>query len=818
MDFIRAKISQDIETGKYGGRVRTRFPPEPNGFLHIGHAKAICLNFGIAGEHAGGRCHLRFDDTNPDTEKAEYAEAMARDIRWLGFDWGEHLHHASDYFEQLYEHALRLVDKGRAYVDDSTEAEIRRGRGSLTQPGRNSAHRDRLPAENRDLFERMRAGEFADGSRVLRAKIDMAHPNMVMRDPVLYRIRHARHYRRGDEWPIYPLYDFAHCLSDSLEGITHSLCTLEFENNREIYDWLLEHADVPRPRPEQTEFARLALEHVVTSKRKLRPLVERGAVRGWDDPRMFTLAGLRRRGVTPEAIRKLCEMVGVTKAQSMVDLGKFEFAVRDDLERKAPRAFCVLDPLRVVLAGAPRGDAARFSAPAFPGAPGARATEVRSLAVGGELYIDRDDFSEDPPPGFRRLVPDGRVRLKYAGVICCRSVVRDGAGDVVELRCDWEGEGGDSEDGPRPRAAIHWVSAADAAPAEVRLYDRLFSVRDPAAAEDLESVLSPDSERVMARALVESGVAGARPGSRYQFERLGYFVADSEDCRADRLVFNRTVALRSSWKRDGGPKASRAGRSSAGRGAAVGGQREVLRGGGATAGGGREALYDGDAAAGGRREVLRDGGAAGDGYEARRDGGAAAGGRREVLRDGGATRRFEELTALGAGEAAALAIAKNPALDDLFRAARACYPEGGASLAAWVANEVSRLVAGAADGAARLEPEALAALAQAVDEDELSHRQGRVVLEALVEGGGSYENARKRTRLEEVGDPEAIEPVARALLAEHPAKVAAYRSGQRGLLGFFVGQVLQRTGGAADPRAASALLRAMLLDDEDSPD
>ena len=763
MDFIRAKISQDVKTGKYGGRVRTRFPPEPNGFLHIGHAKAICLNFGIAAEHPGGRCHLRLDDTNPDTEKAEYAEAMARDIRWLGFDWGEHLHHASDYFEQLYEFALRLVDKGRAYVDDSTEAEIRRDRGSLTRPGRGSAYRDRLPAENRDLFERMRAGEFPDGSRVLRARIDMAHPNMVMRDPVLYRIRHARHYRRGDEWPIYPLYDFAHCLSDSLEGITHSLCTLEFENNRQIYDWLLEHVDVPRPRPEQTEFARLALEHVVTSKRKLRPLVARGAVRGWDDPRMFTLAGLRRRGVTPAAIRKLCEMVGVTKTQSVLDLGKFEFAVRDDLERKAPRAFCVLDPVRVVLAGAPRGAEARFSAPVFPDASGTRPGDVRDLALGRALFIEREDFSEDPPPGFRRLAPGGRVRLKYAGVIRCRSVVRNDAGEVVELRCDWEGEGGDEAEGPAPRAAIHWVSAEDAVPAEVRLYDRLFSVRDPGAAEDLESVLSPCSERVMARAVVESGIAGASPGSRYQFERLGYFVADSEDSRPGRLVFNRTVALRGSWKPDGdaASRAPEARRSTAGRTATP----------------------------------VR---------------------RREVLRDAGATRRFEELTELGAGEAAALAIAKNAALDRLFREAQARYPEGGDSLAAWIANEVSHLAARKGEeGAPKLEPAALAALARAVDDDDLSHRQGRRVLKALVENGGSYEDARKRARLEEVDDPEAIEPVARALLGEHPAKAAAYRSGQHGLLGFFVGQVLQRTGGAADPRAASALLRKMLLDDED---
>ena len=377
MDFIRQVISRDLKTGKYGGRVVTRFPPEPNGFLHIGHAKSICLNFGIAAEHPGGRCHLRLDDTNPDTEKSEFVEAMKEDIRWLGYDWGEHLYHASDYFEALYRYAIVLIDKGLAYVDSSTEAEIRERRGSVTAPGTNSPFRDRAVEENRDLFERMRAGEFPDGSHVLRAKIDMAHRNMVMRDPLLYRIRHSHHYRQGDDWPIYPMYDFAHCLSDSLERVTHSLCTLEFENNREIYDWLLEHVDAPPPRPEQTEFAPLVLDYVVTSKRRLKELVRAGRVRGWDDPRMPTLAGLRRRGVTPEAIRTLCDMVGVARAQSRIDAGKFEYAVRDDLNRRAPRAFCVLDPLRVVLTNYPEGREETFTAPALPG--GGDGQAVRGL-------------------------------------------------------------------------------------------------------------------------------------------------------------------------------------------------------------------------------------------------------------------------------------------------------------------------------------------------------------------------------------------------------------------------------------------------------
>ena len=798
MDFIRAKISRDLETGKYRGPVTTRFPPEPNGFPHIGHAKAICLNFGIAAEHPGGRCHLRMDDTNPDTEKAEYAEAMKRDIRWLGFDWGEHFHHASDYFEELYAFALVLVDKGLAYVDDSTEADIREQRGAVTRPGVNSPYRERTTAENRDLFERMRAGEFPDESRVLRAKIDMAHPNMVMRDPVLYRIRHARHYRRGDEWPIYPMYDFAHCLSDSLEGITHSLCTLEFENNREIYDWLLEHVDAPRPRPEQTEFAPLAIDYVVTSKRKLRPLVERGVVRGWDDPRMFTLAGLRRRGVTPEAIRKLCAMVGVSKARSIVDLRKFEFAVREDLDRRAPRAFCVLEPLKVVLVDYPEGREERFPAPNFPGAPDPGPPDARKLPMSRVLYIDREDFCENPPPGFRRLAPGGRVRLKYAGVIQCQDVVRDPeTGDVAELRCRWKPDGGDdgARTDPSPRVAVHWVSADHAVEAEVRLYDRLFTARDPSAEEDLEALVNPCSERVVARALVEPGLAGARPGSHCQFERHGYFVVDSEDSGRGRLVFNRTVSLKDSWKA----------RTNAGKDG---------RGGG-------EHAKEGDGTARRKRANSRRSRRGTDAGKHVSTATEAAGGDRRgragpAPTDEGARRSFQELLALGANDATALVVVNSPALEKIFRAAHACYPEGGRSLAAWTANEVARLARCDPARAAGLDPAELAALARAVDAGNLSHRRGRMVLEALVATGGTFEEARKNLQLTEVADPEAIEPIARALVAEHPAKAAAYRGGRQGLLGFFVGQVLKRTGGAVEPGVAGALLRNILEEDAGS--
>ena len=762
MDFIRSMVLKDLETGKYDGRVVTRFPPEPNGFLHIGHAKSLCLNFGIASEHPGGRCHLRLDDTNPDTEKAEFVEAMKRDIRWLGFDWGEHLYHASDYFEQLYRYAIALIDKGLAYVDSSTEAEIRARRGSVTQSGVASPWRNRSRDENRKMFRRMRAGEFADGSHVLRAKIDMAHRNMVMRDPILYRIRHASHYRHGDDWPIYPMYDFAHCLSDSLERVTHSLCTLEFENNREIYDWLLEHVEAPRPRPEQTEFAPLVLDYVVTSKSKLRPLVEGGRVHGWDDPRMPTLAGLRRRGVTPAAIRAMCDMVGVGRAQSRVDMAKLEFAIRDDLNLKAPRAFCVLEPIRVVLTNYPRGRRETFTAPRFPGGAGAQG--VRKLPFGRVVLIDRADFEESPPPGFRRLTPGGEVRLKYAYVIGCDEVVKDAEGRVTELRCtvDHATRGGVAPRGRRVRGAVQWVEPRSAARAEVRLYDRLFAMPEPPL-DDLLGAINPASEQIVEDALVEPGVAGTSPGTHYQFERLGYFFADPEDCRDRKLVFNRTVTLRHGWKARHRVEPSAA---------------EGLR---VAATGARDKSP-------GRRTRPED-----------------------ALRTDEERLRFKELVALGATEAAAVSLARAPELRSLFLTSRLEYPQGAAAIAAWLVNEITRLLGSDSESdLRRLRPEALADLAEAVDEGDLSHRQGRKVMEGLLRRGGTFEEVRRRLDLDEIGDETALRTVLEVIIGANPRKAAAYRGGRHGLLGFFVGQVMRRTGGKADPRKASELAKSLL--------
>ncbi len=766
MDFIRTVIARDLKTGKYGGRVVTRFPPEPNGFLHIGHAKAICLNFGIAAEHPGGRCHLRLDDTNPDTERAEYVEAMKRDIRWLGFDWGEHLYHASDYFGQLYRYALVLIDKGLAYVDSSSEAEIRERRGSVTRPGVDSPYRERSREENRDLFERMRAGEFPDGGHVLRARIDMAHANMVMRDPLLYRIRHASHYRQGDRWPIYPMYDFAHCLSDSVERVTHSLCTLEFENNREIYDWLLEHVDAPRPRPEQTEFAPLVLDYVITSKRLLRRLVEAGKVRGWDDPRMPTLAGLRRRGVTPDAIRTLCDMVGVARAHSRVGMDKLEFAVRDDLNHKAPRAFCVLDPLKVVLTNYPPEREEIFTAPLLPG--DADRPGTRDLPFGRVLHIDRADFREDPPPGFHRLTPGGTVRLKYACVIRCDRVIKDDAGTVIELRCsvlDRDAPGGEKALGPRVRGTIHWVRADSAVPVEVRLLDRMFTVEEPST-DDIVAAMNPDSERVIAKALAEPGVAGTPPGTHYQFERHGYFFSDPVDSSEGRLVFNRTVTLRDSWADRVRPTGSGSPRHSA--------------------------------AAPGRNGTDR----------------AASAAPRvspmDSLRSPGQRLNFREVLALGVSEAAAASLVRSSSALKLFHAAQVDYPEGAGSIADWLVNDVSRVLA-ATEGAdlERLEAAALSRLARAVDDGDISHRQGRRIVEALVKRGISFDEARTSLDLTEIDDEAMLSAMLRQVADEYPEKVAAYQRGQHGLLGFFVGQVMRRSEGKADPRKANELARAM---------
>jgi glutaminyl-tRNA synthetase len=540
-DFIRDIVAEDLAAKKHA-TVVTRFPPEPNGYLHIGHAKAICLNFGVA-EEFGGRCHLRFDDTNPTKEEQEYIDAIQRDVRWLGFDWGSHLYHASDYFEQFYAWAQHLVRNGKAYVDDLSAEEMRRLRGTLTEPGRNSPFRDRPAEESLDLLRRMREGEFPDGARTLRAKIDMASGNINLRDPVLYRILHAAHPRTGNAWCIYPTYDFAHGQSDAIEHITHSLCTLEFEDHRPLYDWFLDNLPVPS-RPRQYESARLNITHTVLSKRVLTELVRSGRVAGWDDPRMPTLAGLRRRGVPPEAIRDFVKRVGVARANSTVEVAMFDHSVRELLNRTAPRRMAVLRPLKVTIENWPEGEVDELDAVNNPEDPSAGSRKVK---FGREIYVERDDFMENPPKKFYRLSPGKEVRLRYAYFITCREAVKNAAGEVVELKCSYDpaSRGGNSPDGRKVQATLHWVAAADAVMAELRLYNPLFTDSEPEIA-DLDAALNPNSLETLTGSLVEPALATAKPGEPVQFERQGYFVRDP-DSAPGRLVFNRTVGLRDTW-------------------------------------------------------------------------------------------------------------------------------------------------------------------------------------------------------------------------------------------------------------------------------
>ena len=547
LDFIRAKVAEDLKTNKHQGRVVTRFPPEPNGYLHIGHAKSICLNFGIAAENEGGVCNLRFDDTNPIKEEAEYEESIKRDVRWLGFDWEDRLFYASDYFDQLYQYAVQLIQEGKAYVCSLSAEDIREYRGTLNEPGRDSPYRTRSVEENLKLFEGMRAGEFEDGSHVLRARIDMASPNLNMRDPTLYRIRQVPHHRTGDKWLIYPMYDFAHCLSDSLEGITHSLCTLEFEDHRPLYDWVLDELNLAS-HPQQIEFARLNISYTVLSKRKLLELVKEGHVTGWDDPRMPTLSGLRRRGYTPEVIRNFCEQIGVAKRDTVISVALLEHHLRDDLNRHSPRVMAVLRPLRVVIENYPEDEEEELEAVNNPEDPSAGSRKVPFTRI---LYIEQQDFQEDPHKKFYRLAPGREVRLRYAYFLKCVDVVKDEkTGEVVELRCTYDPatKGGSSPDGRKVKATIHWVSAAHSLQVEVRLYDRLFLKENPEeGGADFRDSLNPDSLVTLTSCRVEPSLKGARPGSRYQFERQGYFCVDSVDSTPEAPVFNRTVTLRDSW-------------------------------------------------------------------------------------------------------------------------------------------------------------------------------------------------------------------------------------------------------------------------------
>lgn len=546
LDFVRQIVAEDTETSKWDGRVVTRFPPEPNGYLHIGHAKSICLNFGIASENEGGLCNLRFDDTNPIKEEDEYVEAIKEDVRWLGFDWENRLYFGSDYFQQMYEYAVQLIKAGKAYVCDLDPDKMREYRGTLTEPGKNSPYRDRSVEENLDLFERMRAGEFGAGSRVLRAKIDMASPNLNLRDPVMYRILHAEHHRTGDKWCIYPTYDWAHGLEDSIEQITHSICTLEFENHRPLYDWFLDELGVYHP--QQIEFARLNLTYTVMSKRKLQQLVQEGLVSGWDDPRMPTICGLRRRGYTPESIRNFCKRIGVNKFNSTVGIELLEHCLREDLNKTSPRVMAVLRPLKVVIENYPEGQVEEMEAVNNPEDPSAG---TRQVPFSRELFIEQEDFMEEPVKKFYRLAPGREVRLRYAYFITCKDVVKDERGQIVGLHCTYDPatRGGDAPDGRKVKSTLHWVSAANSLPAEVRLYDHLFSKEEPddvAEGEDFKSNLNPNSLEILSSCRVEPSLALAKPGQRYQFERLGYFCVDADSCK-EKLVFNRTATLRDPW-------------------------------------------------------------------------------------------------------------------------------------------------------------------------------------------------------------------------------------------------------------------------------
>ena len=546
-NFIKHIIDADIEAGKNDGRVHTRFPPEPNGYLHIGHAKSICLNFGLAEEYSG-LCNLRYDDTDPAKEEVEYVESIKQDVRWLGFDWQDREYYASDYFEQLFEFAVQLIKKGKAYVDSLSADDIREYRGTLTEPGKNSPYRERSIEENLNLFERMRAGEYKEGEHVLRAKIDMASPNLLMRDPTLYRIKKVPHYRTGGMWVIYPMYDFTHCLSDSIERITHSVCTLEFEINRELYDWVLDQLEVYHP--QQIEFARLNLNYTVLSKRKLIRLVEEGHVDSWDDPRMPTISGLRRRGYSPESIRNFCERIGVAKADSMVDIALLEYCIREHLNKIAPRVMGVLRPLKVIIDNYPEGQVEELDAINNPEDPD---MGIRKIPFSRELYIERDDFMEDPPKKFFRLAPGREVRLRYAYFVTCVDVVKDPAtGEVIELHCTYDPQtrGGDAPDGRKVKGTLHWVSASHALAAEVRLYEHLFLQDNPNEVEegkDFTDYINPNSLKKLINCMVEPGLAASRPGIRYQFERMGYFCVDAKDSKEGSLVFNRTVTLRDTW-------------------------------------------------------------------------------------------------------------------------------------------------------------------------------------------------------------------------------------------------------------------------------
>ncbi|HEX9507923.1 MAG TPA: glutamine--tRNA ligase/YqeY domain fusion protein [Myxococcales bacterium] len=763
-NFLTEIIEADLAAGRNDRQVVTRFPPEPNGFLHIGHAKSIVLNFGLARQY-GGRAHLRFDDTNPTTEEPEYVEAIQKDLRWLGYDWGPYLHYASDYFEEMYACAQRLIREGKAYVDDQSIDAIRESRGSFERPGSDSPFRNRGVAENLDLFRRMREGEFADGACVLRAKIDMAHPNLLMRDPLLYRIRHAPHHRTGSRWCIYPMYDFAHPLEDAFEGVTHSFCTLEFESNRELYDWVLDHLGPWKPRPHQYEFARLALGYTVMSKRKLLQLVTEKRVSGWDEPRMPTIAGMRRRGVTPEAIREFAELIGVAKNNSVVDIGKLEFAIRNDLEKRARKAMVVLDPLKITITNWPKGRIEELEIPWWPEEP--EKAGSRSVPFGGTLYIEREDFSVDPPKGWKRLAPKTQVRLMGAFLITCDEVVRGPAGDIIELRCryDAKSKGGKATGSQRVAGTLHWVEATRSLPAEVRLYERLFTVEQPDAEGDFLSYLNPKSLVVAKNARVEPALAHPPAEERFQFLRQGYFIEDPVDSAPGALVFNRVIGLRSTWEAKLAarkqPNEKRVGRKT----------KEASRA-----------------------------------ISPRKGRGSA---RAEVRATTPAlAERFKRyINELHLPEEHADLIAGDLPLATFFDAAIEVHPRAD-SVAKWLVNDLLGLLKSKSIDTLPFKGDEFGRLVALVDNGRITQLSARTLLAHMVEHGGSPEALVGELGLEKLDDQAAISAAVGRVLESHAAEVARYRAGEKKLLGVLIGAAMRETQGVAD----AASVRKMLND------
>ena len=762
-NFVTAVVDEDLRSGRVR-TVVTRFPPEPNGYLHIGHAKAICLDFGVAQDY-GGRTNLRFDDTNPTTEDPEYVAAIERDVRWLGFDWQEE-RYASDYFGRLFDLACRLIEMGDAYVDSQPMEAIRESRGTVTTPGTPSPDRERPSEESLELFRRMRDGEFEEGAHVLRARIDMASPNMIMRDPVLYRIRHAHHYRTGDAWHVYPMYDFAHPLSDAIEGVTHSLCTLEFENNREIYDWLVGRL-FDEPRPRQYEFARLSLDHTVVSKRKLLKLVQGGYVSGWDDPRMPTLTALRRRGVTPAAIRDFANRVGVTKTNSRTDLGLLESALRDDLNHQAPRALAVLEPIPLTLSDLPGGPATSRDAPLWPHDVPREGS--RPLPFSREAWIERGDVALDPPKGWRRLAPGAAVRLRHGPVIVCEAIDVDADGRPAAVRARTVADA-DAE-GVKVRGVLHWVERSHAVPAEFRLFDRLFAEPDPeAGGRDVTEAVDPDS-LVVRHGWVEPYVADADPDTRWQFERQGYFWRDPVDGRGEALVFNRIVTLKDGWSR----KARAA--------------SDAPSEGGAPPAPTKDATPT-------RRPPAGRAGSEADPVEAL---------------DRAGRERFDALEAAGVARLDAVRLAADAATAGWFETARSTDADADpAALASWLVNEVPRALAGTDLEDARLTPEAFAALVALVTRERVSATVAKELLAELATQGGDPAALVEQRGLGRLDDAAALAATVEGILDAHPDEVAAYLGGKEGLIGFFIGQAMRATGGRADAKAVRDALTTAL--------